>query len=134
MSGQNGHSNGHTNGHANDHGRNIRPTSGRELRDLCKAVFQGWLAKLGDPRIMDEAIQALRDAIKDDRNRGMTKVLASKALIEAAQQSAALAMRHAEFEDKTDRLDSGQDTERIGGLTVVIQEAKPPTDRVSMED
>lgn len=118
--------NGHTNGHANG---SITPPGGerkppRATRTLCRAIINGWLAELNDPAKMNEAIEALRAVLADPRTRPGTRTLAAKSLAEAMNQTVGMGLRLMEFEDKADRLDSGDATDRVEHFEVRIPEAR----------
>lgn len=125
--------NGHHNGHANGKAMSFEddPHHRRQnIKTICSAILQGWLAELNDPAKMAEAIAALRDVLADPKTRPGTKTMAAKALAEALNQTLSMGLKLMEFEDKVDRLDRGDVTERHGYLVMNIEEARPSEGRM----
>ena len=121
--------NGHTNGKVN--GKAVAAPTPSDARTLCRSILNGWLAELQDPAAMREAIESLRAVIRNPATRPGTMALAAKALAEAMNQTVAMGLRLAEFEDKTERLDRGDVTERHGHLVMNVEEARPPSGRIT---
>lgn len=114
MSGENGHSNGRLNGSANGKtpGGLGEPAPKRDpnyhradVRDHVRAITGGWLDN--DQEKLESAVATLHDMATtstDDRVR----VAAAAGLVKVVE----FGQRVAEFDDKTNRLDTGGATER----------------------
>lgn len=126
----NGHTNGHTNGKAGTPEPDEYVRHGH-TRILVRAILNGWLK---DESKMLEAREELSRILVDPTARAGTRALAAKALAEVESKIAELAIRFAEFEDRTDRLDKpGAATERVEHMTydVRMPEARA---RIGLDD
>lgn len=134
--------NGHTNGNGKPNGKvfsstssiagtpnysegaGIDPTNPREVRLLCRSITRGWLKELGDPAKMAKAYADLEEAIEHCAKGGQVHTMAAAAKAKLLVDVVTLGIRLAEFEDKADRLDSGQATENHVVFDVRMPDAR----------
>lgn len=117
-------SNGHSNGTPQRYEGKRASGAPQEVRTLCRAVLSGWIS---EPSKLADARAALLEVIQNPATRPGTKAIAAKAIAEIELQALALGLRLAEMDDKTERLDAGEPTDRVV-YDVRIPEARRITD------
>jgi len=126
----NGHANGHhkaVTGEAADALKTLMPSTDLSRGDVATLITQARnnISVFLDDRDRTLALIKVLEAVaKDEGSR--QRVRASEVLLKAVSAAVDQSIKLAEFGDKVDRLNNGQTTENVGGITVVIEAATPP--------
>lgn len=122
----NGHSNGYGHGFTEDGKPKILPTSdGHHDREDIKMLVRSVTSKqLGEPCDLAWVYEVCKSIAQDENADKRARVSAAIGAASVAQKAVELGVRIMEFEDKTDRLDKGNPTERVAVYEVHMPAAR----------